>query len=355
MTYANLSRMAFGYTTSQILYAAVRLGVPDELAGDAIPVEKLAHRVECDQEGLTRLVRALVVLGVVEEVGPGHVTLAELGRPLCADHPRSMRSSVLLIGDPVVWQAWGALTQGVRTGEAAFGHAHGQSLFDHLADDPDLSSVFNSAMGDGTGWIAPEVPKAYDFTGARCVVDIGGGSGTLLAAVLAAAPQARGILFDTAVGAAGAAETFQRAGLSDRCSIERGDFFEAVPEADVMLVKGVLHDWDDQRCRTLLRNCRRSIAADGRLLVLEPVLPDRLDTVEAAGAVMSDIAMLIYTGGRERSRAEFQTLLAAGGFDLADVTPPLAGSAIRILIANPVVGLSAYVNEDPGAVGGLDG
>jgi hypothetical protein len=134
----------------------------------------------------------------------------------------------------------------------------------------------------------------------------------------------------------GAAETFRRAGLSDRWSIESGDFFEAVPKGDVLLVKGILHDWDDRRCVTLLRNCRESIVDGGRLLVLEPVLPDRLDAPEAAAVVMSDIAMLVYTGGRERTRAEFQRLLAAGGFDLVEVTPPLTGFAIRILVADPV-------------------
>jgi hypothetical protein len=335
MSYPDLSQMAFGYATSQILYAAVRLGVPEVLAAGSMPVEKLAQSVECDPEGLSRLLRALVVLGLVEEAEPGHVALAELGRPLCASHSRSLRSTLLLLGDPAMWRAWGGLTHGVRTGEAVFGHVNGQPLFSYLAGEPGLSGVFNTAMGEGTEWIAPEVPKAYDFTGARTVIDIGGGSGPLLAAVLAAVPSARGILFDTAGGAAGAVGTLQQAGLSGRWSIEVGDFFEAVPEGDVMLVKGILHDWDDRRCVTVLRNCRESIACDGRLLVLESVLPDRLDTREAAGVVMSDMAMLVYTGGRERSKAEFQSLLKAGGFDLADVTPPLAGSATRILIADP--------------------
>lgn len=327
--------MAFGYATSQILYAAVRLGVPDALADGAMPVERLAAALECDPGGLTRLLRALVVLGVAEEVAPGQVALAEQGQPLCADHPRSMRSSLLLLGAPAAWRAWGALSHGVRTGEAAFDHAHGRPLFDYLAEDSDLTDVFNTAMGEGTEWIASAVGKAYDFTRARTVIDIGGGNGTLLAAVLAASPGARGILFDTARGAAEAAATFKRAGLSARASIEHGDFFQAVPHGDVMLVKGVLHDWDDQRCVTVLRNCRESIAADGRLLVLEPVLPARLDTAEASAVVMSDIAMLVYTGGRERSSVEFQSLLAASGFDLAEISPPLAGSMVRIIIADP--------------------
>ncbi|RCG29886.1 methyltransferase [Sphaerisporangium album] len=334
--YATLSRMAFGFTASQILYAAVRLGVPDALAAGALPIGRLADAVGADPGALRRLVRALVVLGVVAEEPPGHYALAEMGRPLLAGHPRSMRSGVLLLGDPATWRAWGALTHAARTGEAAFDHVHGRPLFDHLARDPELSGIFNTAMREGTGQIAPEVPKAYDFSGARTVVDIGGGNGALLAAILAAASDARGVLFDTAEGVAGAAETFRRAGVSDRCSIRTGDFFEAVPEGDLLLVKGVLHDWDDERCVTLLRGCRASIAAGGRLLVLEPVLPSRIGTPEGAAVVMSDIAMLVYTGGRERDRDEFRRLLAAGGFALAGVTPPLGGSAVRILVADPV-------------------
>lgn len=335
MTYANLSRMAFGYATSQILYAAVRLGVPDALAGAPLAVEQLAATLDCDPAGLTRLLRALAVLGVVSDVAPGQVALTAQGRPLCADHPQSMRSSLLLLGDPAVWRAWGALTHAVRTGETAFDSVHNRPLFDYLADDPDLSEVFNTAMGEGTERIAPEVPKAYDFTGAGTVVDIGGGNATLLAAVMAAAPDARGIVFDTAEGAADAPATIERACLSDRVSVEHGDFFASVPQGDVMLLKGVLHDWDDERCISVLRNCRQSIRAGGRLLVLEPVMPTRLDNPEANGVVMSDIAMLVYTGGRERSRSEFEALLAASGFRLADVLPPLAGSVIRIIIAAP--------------------
>ncbi|MFI7631050.1 methyltransferase [Microbispora rosea] len=333
--YATLSRMAFGYQSSQILYAAVRLGVPDLLAEGPAPVTRLAESTGSDPHALGRLLRALVVLGVVEEGEPGWFGLTEQGQPLRADHPWSMRSSLLLLGDPDTWRAWGALTDSVRTGEAAWDHAHGRPLFDHLARHPELSAVFNRAMHEGTERIAPALPRAYDFGRAHTVVDIGGGNGALLAAVLAATPGLKGVLFDTADGVAGAAEELRRAGLSDRCSIEAGDFFEAVPEGDVMLIKGVLHDWDDRRCIAILRSCRRSIAADGRLLVLEPVMPSGLGTPEAAGAVMSDVAMLVYTGGRERGMTEFRDLLAAAGFDLTEVTPPLGGSEIRALVAKP--------------------
>jgi hypothetical protein len=335
MTHAGLSRMAFGYATSQILYAAVGLGVPDALSSGALPVEKLAHVLRADRDGLTRLLRALVVLGVLEWVEPGQVALTEPGRALCAGHPRSIHASVLLLGDPASWRAWGALTEGVRTGRAAFDHVHGRPLFDHLAEHPDLSGVFNAAMREGTARVAAAVPGAYDLSSARTVVDVGGGDGTLLAAVMAAATHARGVLLDTAAGAAAAAGTLRRAGVADRCTVEVGDFFRAVPAGDLMMLKGILHDWDDDRCVTILRGCRDSIADTGSLLVIEPVLPERCDTVEAAGVVMSDIAMLVYTGGRERSRAEYQRLLAAGGFRLAEVTAPLADSVSRILVARP--------------------
>lgn len=318
----NLSAMAYGYATSQIIYAAVRLGLPELLAGRAVFFGDLVKDTGCDERSLQRLVRALVVLGVAREMAPGVLTLTPAGQPLRADHPRSMRSSVLLLGDPATWQAWGALTHSVRTGEAAWEHVHGKPLFDYLGGHPELSRVFNAAMREGTGWVAAELPKAHDFTGVGTVVDVGGGNGALLSAVMAAAPGVRGILFDTAEGVGEAAGPFH---------VVTGDFFAAVPSGDVMLLKGVLHDWDDERCAAILRNCRTSIARDGRLLVLEPVLGSRPD----AGAVMSDLAMLVYTGGWERTRAEFEELLEGAGFVLTEVTAPLAGSATRVLVAVP--------------------
>ena len=335
MTYGNLARMAFGYTTSQILYSAVRMGLPDALSSGPVPVEKLAASFGCDTVGMSRLVRALVVLGVLYEVAPDQVELAELGRPLCAEHPRSIRASLLLLGNPAIWRAWGGLADAVRTGTPAFDDVHGQPLFDHLAGDPMLSDIFNTAMREGTTWVAAAAARAYDFSKAGTVVDIGGGNGTLLAAVLAEAPTARGILFDTAEGVAGAAARLHHSGVADRTAIEVGDFFETVPAGDVLILKGVLHDWDDERCLTVLRRCRQAVATGGRLLVLEPVLPDRLDTPQALGVVMSDIAMLVYTGGRERSRDEFAKLLTAAGFALVSVSPPLGGSSVRLLQAQP--------------------
>ncbi|MFI5937558.1 methyltransferase [Actinoplanes sp. NPDC051494] len=333
MNYTPLTHMAFGYATSQILHAAVRLGVPDALAGGPLPAAKLAAGTGCDPEGLARLARALVVLGVLAETDDGYA-LTELGRPLCTGHPASLRTALLLLGDAATWAAWGSLADAVRLGGSAFEHAHGRPLFDHLAGDPVLSDLFGTAMGDGTGWVTAELTRVHDFSAARRVVDLGGGNGTLLAAVLAAAPRAHGVLVDSAEGAVRAAETLRRSVPPDRWSVEPGDFFDAVPPGDVLLLKGILHDWDDDRCAVLLRHCRRAIAPDGRLLILEPVVPPRAGP-GAAASVLSDIAMLVLTGGKERTAAEFRTLLDSAGFALSGISGTLSGTSTRILTAVP--------------------
>lgn len=343
MSAAQLSRMAFGFASSQIIHAAVRLGVPEALGERTRAVPELAEALGCDETGLARLLEALSVLGVVEgdRGGQPRFALTELGRPLCAGHPESIRSSVLLYGEPAVWSAWGALAEGVRTGTAAFENVHGRALFDYMAGLPGLSAVFNRAMLEGTKPIAAALPEAYDFSTAGTVLDVGGGSGTLLAGVLAATPkQVRGILFDSPDGAAGAEATFEEAGVSDRVAVAHGDFFQRLPAADVMLLKGILHDWTDEQCAALLRNCRTAIEPEGRLLILEPLLAAESaapgsTAPDSAAAVFSDISMLVYTGGRERRAADYRALLRGAGFELIWVTPPLSGTAVRALIAQP--------------------
>ncbi|WP_066366070.1 methyltransferase [Herbidospora mongoliensis] len=324
----NLSAMAFGFAGSQILYAATKLGLPDVLARGPIGVADLAVKVQVNQDSLHRLLRALVVLDVAIEIPPGRYALSAFGQPLRAGHPRSIRSSVLLLGDPATWQAWGALTSAVQTGETAWDHVHGRPLFEHLAASEELSTIFNTAMREGTGQVAEFVP--FDFSGTT-VVDVGGGNGTLLAALLGRHPDAHGVLFDSAEGTAAAVPIL--ADVADRCRIENGDFFDAVPEGDVIILKGILHDWDDDTCVRLLRGCRKSLRLGGRLLVIEPVMPESLAAPEASGVVMSDLAMLVYTGGRERTRSEFGALLDAAGFTLTQVSERLGASSIRVVEA----------------------
>lgn len=322
----NLSAMAFGFAGSQILYAATKLGLPEVLARGPITADALAARLGADRDALHRLLRALVVLDVAIEVPPDRYALSAFGQPLREGHPRSIRSSVLLLGDPATWQAWGALTSAVRTGETAWDQVHGRPLFEHLASSQELSGIFNTAMREGTGQVA-EFVRIPGGT----VVDVGGGNGTLLAAILARHPDAQGVLFDSAEGTADAPVVLRE--VADRCRIENGDFFDAVPDGDVIILKGILHDWDDDTCVRLLRGCRKSLRPGGRLLVIEPVMPGSLSAPEASGVVMSDIAMLVYTGGRERTQAEFAALLAAAGFTLTQVSERLGGSPIRVVEA----------------------
>jgi SAM-dependent methyltransferase len=341
MTLVNLSRLAFGFGPAQVVHAAVELGVPEALAAapGGATLASLADRLGCDPDSLARLLRALVVLGVAEDRAPGRYALTDLGRPLCPDDPQSIRRSVLLFGDQPAWMAWGALAAAVRTGEAAFDLVHGRPLFAYLAEHSGSSETFNNAMHEGTRRMGPQVPALVDLSQARMIVDVGGGSGALLAAVLAGTPESvHGVLFDTPRGTAGAQTAFADAGVADgRWSIEHGDFFrDALPGGDVLMLKGILHDWNDERCAALLSACRSALAPAGRLLVLEPVLPDRpaADAAhETAAAVMSDMAMLVYTGGRERSAAGYRGLLRQAGLELTWVTQPLPGTAVRILVA----------------------
>lgn len=328
-------RMAFGFITSQILGSAVHLGIPDALAAGPATADQLAQSTRTTGSTLGRLLRALVVLGILVEGDSDRYSLTLPGRLLCSDHPASMRSSLRLSSHPAVWRAWGALADSVRSGTPAFEYVHGQPLFPYLTQDPELSEIFHTAMRSGTQQVGPQLTAAYDVSSATTVVDVGGGNGALLAAVLQAAPNAQGILYDTAEGLINAPELLRRSGVADRCRTEVGDFFQNVPAGDLVLLKGILHDWDDERCLVLLDQCRRSIATGGRLLVLEPVIPDDLQDPRASSAVMSDIAMLVYTGGQERTQAEFHDLLAAGGFTLLETTTPLSGTDVRVLVAAP--------------------
>ncbi len=332
---AELRRMALGFMPAQILHAAARLGVADAIADGATEVGDIAVATDADPDALHRLLRGLAGLGVVRETGAGGFELAELGQPLRADHPGSLRSMVLLFGDEMVWRAWGALPHTVRTGETAFDHVAGEGTFEYFARHPELSEIFNRAMVAGTRRIAADVADAYDFSRFGTVVDVGGGNGALIAAVLSATPRLQGILFDTPEGIGSARELLGDAGVADRCRVETGDFFEDVPGGDVLVLKSIVHDWDYARATAILRNCRRALADGGRLLLLEPVLPERVDTAEAARIVMSDINMLVNTGGRERTADQFRTLLGAAGFDLVDVTPPVGDSQLRIIEAAP--------------------
>jgi hypothetical protein len=245
--------------------------------------------------------------------------------------PGSLHGLARYAGRPYFWQAWAELLHSVRTGENAFRHVHGEDVWSYRAKRPDESAVFDGAMQARTGTSVGAILAAVDFSRYGTVVDVGGGNGTLLAAVLAVNPGVKGVLFDQPHVVAGAEAVLAAADVADRCRVVAGDFFDSVPSpGDAYLLKWVIHDWEDEEATAILRVVRSATAAHSRLLVVER---DLGPPNEAAPAKLSDLNMLVAPGGRERTREEYAALLDAAGFRLDAVTP--AGPELAVFEGAP--------------------
>ncbi|MBO4206104.1 methyltransferase [Micromonospora echinofusca] len=313
--------LVFGYTAAKMIDVAARLNLADHLAHGPRTVADLAAVTGAHEQSLYRLLRGLACFGVAEQTGPDTFALGPLGQQLRSDTPDSIRSMVMLLCADETWRSWGELEYSVRSGQPAWDQVNGVSNFEFLAKNPEKAAVFNAAMAEFTRAAAPGIVGRHDFTRYGTIVDIGGGDGSLLAEVLKAAPTTRGTLFDLPAGLAEAAGTLEAAGVADRVTVTAGDFFASVPKgADAYLLKSVLHDWDDEKAAQILRACRRAMATDGVVLAVEPVLPPLVAGPAAVGVVMSDLNMLVNTGGRERTLAEFRALFTAAGLNLVAVS-----------------------------------
>ncbi|MEU5978891.1 methyltransferase [Streptomyces sp. NPDC047315] len=331
-----ITRLVCGHMETRAIGAMASLGIADRLGDETRPAGELAHELSCEPGALHRLLRALTALGLVAEVRPAHFALTEQGALLRTDRPDSLHSFVRMCTDPAMLEGWRGLEGAVRDGRPAFDDVFGTDFFTHLAREPELNDLFNAAMRQNTGVAARILPTAYDFGRFATLADVGGGDGTLLSAVLRAHPGLRGLLYDTAEGLAQSGATFAAAGVADRCTTATGDFFTSVPAgADAYLLKSVLHDWDDVRSERILGHCREVVPPHGRLLIVEPVLPDVVDASASPLPHLSDLNMLVNLGGRERTRADFVALCARTGFELADVTP-LAPARYALVEAVPV-------------------
>ncbi|MFC5290104.1 methyltransferase [Actinokineospora guangxiensis] len=316
-----LMPMLFGLATSQVVHVAAKLRLPDLVAAGTSDAARLAEETGTDPAALRRLLRALACLGVLVEDAPGDFAPGPLCDALRSDVPDSLHGMALVVNGPEAWRSWGRLEYSVRTGLPAWDKVVGTSHFDHLAQHPDEAAVFNAAMEQFTLAVAPQIVGAFDFSRSASVVDVGGGNGTLLAQVLASAPGVRGVLVDLGAAVVDAPRVFDAAGVADRAEVCVGDFFEHLPEGgSVYLLKSVLHDWDDEHAVRLLSSCRAAMAGDGAIVVVEPVLPDTAGPA-AAGMVMSDLNMLVNTGGQERTEAEYDALFTAAGLRLRERTP----------------------------------
>ncbi|MGA4843925.1 methyltransferase [Streptomyces sp. G45] len=315
-------QFALGSLAAHTLRAAIRLRLFELIGERRRSAAELAAEVSAAPQHLTRLLRALAGLGLLREHAPGTFSATPTGALLAPGHPRALTSLVRMFTEPTMLRAWEHLDDSVRTGDVAFDSIFGTDFFGHLRQHPELSAEFNKAMSQGTRRAAAVLPGTVDFTRFGTVMDVGGGDGTLLSAVLREHPGLKGIVYDTEEGLAQAPGTLQEHGLEERCSLVTGDFFASVPEgADLYMMKSIVHDWSDDQVVTILGHCRAALPSGGRVLIIEPVLPEVVDPEAPALTYLSDLNMLVNVGGRERTRADFEAVCRAAGLALTSVTP----------------------------------
>src|SRR5919112_2328959 len=320
------------FRASQAIHVAATLGVADLLEDGPRSVDELAQATGTHASALYRLLRALASVGVFVEQPDGQFRSTPLAEYLRTNAPRSLRAWAMQIGQQYLWTSWGHLLHSVRTGEPAFPELYGTTAWEYRQAHPEEDAVFNAAMTALSAGGVVGIVQNYDFSSMGVLMDVGGGEGVLLAAILAANPALRGVLFDQPHVVNGANELLERAGVADRCEVVSGSFFEAGPGgADAYLLKSIVHDWDDIATVKILRACRAAIANSGRLLVVEPIIrPGN----EPDPAKFSDLNMLVMLGGQERTADDFERLYAEAGFRLSDIIR--TGSPMAIIEGVPV-------------------
>src|SRR5262245_3143284 len=316
-----LMQMWSGYLLSRALHVVAELGVADLLSAGPKSAQELAAATGTHAGSLARLMRQLVAHGVFAEDDRGGFRLTPLGQPLQSGVPGSIRDAVRWI-DNMWWNAAGDLLYSISTGNPAFDHVAGADFFSYHDHHPEVNERFARGMANAAELENAAIAGAYDFSRFRCVVDVGGGRGGFLAAVLTAHPQVRGLLYDRPE-VVNTPTYLHAAGVSTRCTTQEGNFFESIPASgDAYVFKYVFHDWDDARCVSLLRLCRDVIPSDGRVLVIDAVVPSGNPIPMINDR---DILMMVLVGGRERSEQEFGALFQQAGFRLTRVvsTPSL--------------------------------
>ncbi|MGW0792257.1 methyltransferase [Streptomyces sp. NPDC002911] len=313
-----LLELALGYVYSAALHAAARFGVADHLVAGPRTAEDLAGLVEADGPHLYRLLRFLATKGVFREDDEGRFHLTPLAEPLCTYAERSLRDYIRVRGEAPFWESAGRLHDAVRTGTTAFEGLHGIPFYDYVAGEPEFGRAFNTSMAAFSEALSNDIAEVCDFTEAKSVVDVGGGRGGLLRAVLRRNPHVTGTLFDLENVVAG--HVLDTADLSGRWSAVAGDFFVSVPSgADVYLLKHVLASWPDEQCLRILRTCRGAMPAHGRLLAVNAMIPAGN---EPHPGKTIDMLMMTVLNGRGRTRAEYETLLTAAGLKVTRVLEP---------------------------------
>lgn len=310
--------MIKGFWVSRALYVAAKLGIPDLLRDEPKSSDDLAQATGTHAPSLYRVLRALDSVGVFAEDDQGRFALTPLGATLRTDVPGSLRYFAIEELGENHYPAWERVLHSVETGAIAFNHVYGASKWQYMAEHSDEARIFDAAMSSFSSVVAAAVVAAYDFSSSATVVDVGGGDGTLLAAILKANPSLRGAVADLPHVAEGAQRRLDADGLADRCEVAAGSFFESVPVGDTYVLKFIIHDWDDQQSAAILRNCRSAMAANGRVLLVEAVIQPGTAT---SFSKYVDLNMLVMTGGRERTEAEYRALLDSAGLRLTRIIP----------------------------------
>jgi O-methyltransferase domain/Dimerisation domain len=312
-------QMISGFWLSRALYVAAQLGFADHLHDQPRTASKLAETTGTHAASVYRVLRALASVGVFIEDEQGRFSVTPLGATLRSSVPGSQRALAISELGGEHYTAWGDVLHSVQTGSIAFDHVFGTPVWEYYAAHPEEAQVFNDSMTGLTRLVEAAVLDVYDFSPFAKIVDVGGGHGGFLAAILRANPAATGIVFDAPQVIAGAGTHLKVEGVADRCAAIGGDFFQSVPPGgNLYTLKAIIHDWDDERSLAILKNCHRAMAPGTTLSLVDAVIP--AGNTPAMGKFI-DLIMLVMTGGRERTEEEFRNLLAAAGFTLTRIIP----------------------------------
>lgn len=319
----SLRSLLDGYRSTALLYVAAKLKIADLLAEGPRSSRELSELLNADPPSLHRVLRGLVVLGLCSETEDGLFQATPMGRKLHS-HTDGPEYNLAILNGEEYAAAWNDLLHSVMTASAAFDHVFGESPWQHRQKNPELNQRFNIWLEDGASSAGRAILNAYDFSSHQTIADLGGGHGALLAAILQVHRSMQGILFDQPHVISIAHHKLELAGVEARCRRLEGNFFNAVPPgADVYILKSILHDWDDEKCLLILKNCRAVLKSGQPLLVVERFLPDRV--IDHPATIMADLQMLAVTGGRERTADGYRKLFAASGFELKRIVPLSTG------------------------------
>jgi len=315
-----MMQMIMGYWVSQSIYAAAKLGIADHLASSERSYQELAVATDTNEQALYRLLRALASVGIFAETQVGKFAMTPLSAFLQSDTPSSLRDVSIMMGDREHYSSWGNILHAVKTGDSGFEQLFGMNVFEYYAQNPEPADIFDRAMTSFSNIEIAAVVSGYDFSSIRTLVDVAGGHGSLLTSILKANPHVSGILFDVPEVIERAKAQIATSEVSDRCQLMSGNFFESVPGgADAYVLKHIIHDWDDERASAILRQCHRAMADNGRVLVVEQVIPPGNNPF--VGKLLDVNMLVMCPGGKERTSEEFRALFAESGFNMTRIVP----------------------------------